>query len=117
MTLVGVVLSAPNMYYIEEDAGIGLDPIMWDFTGATSRSALLYLDAMTGKLVTVVDMGDSVHSAAASDAPAVIQQATGSGLTVHGHFRRVYDAHGELIAEGDVSTVEINATNSILRAY
>lgn len=58
--LVGVVLSAPDMYYVEEDAGLGVPPTIWDFSGITSRSVGLYFDAQTGKLVAVLDMGDSV---------------------------------------------------------
>ena len=116
--LVGVVLSGQNMYYLEEDAGIGLPPIMWNFTSAPIRTAVVYLDAMTGRLVTVIDMGDSVHTAAAPDpAAAVIQQRSGSGLLVQGDFHRVWDADGKLIAEGEIGAVQIDAANRVARAF
>lgn len=115
--LVGVILSAPDMYYVEEDAGLGMPPTIWDFSGATARTAVLYLDATTGKLVSVLDMGDSVHAASADSAAAVIQQRSGSSLIVSGNFRRVYDAGGQLVAEGDVGSVEIDAANRVVRAF
>lgn len=119
ITVVGVVLSAPDMYYLEEDAGLGLPPTIWDFSGLTSRSAALYMDAYTGKLVAVMDMGDSVHAASADNAADIIQRRSGAGLIVSGHFRRVYDGDGRLVGEGEgeISSVEIDAANRVVHAY
>ncbi|MBD3292053.1 MAG: hypothetical protein GF393_03955 [Armatimonadia bacterium] len=116
--LAGIVLSAPNMYYIEEDAGIGVPPKIWDFTGATSRSCVLYMNTETGKLVTVVDLGDSVHSAAADGPSAgITQQQSGGGTIIRGAFKRVWDADGVMVAEGEIGTIEIDAANRVVRAF
>lgn len=105
------------MYYVEEDRGVGLPPIMWDFTGATSRTAVLYLNAYTGELVTVVDMGDSIHSASADGRAPVTHESSDSSTIAHGDFRRVWDAEGRLVAEGQIGSVEIDAANRVVRAY
>ena len=117
MSLVGVVLSAPNMYYVEEDAGVGTPTIMWDFTGATSRTAALYFNAHTGKLVTVIDVGDSIHSASADGMTGLTHEQAGSTTIARGEFRRVWNADGELVAEGEIGAVEIDATRCVVRAY
>lgn len=114
--MAGVVLSGPDMYYVEEDAGVGVPPVMWDFDGGTPRTIVLYFKADDGKLVTVMDMGDSVHSASADGGAVVTQQQSGSGMIVHGDFERVYDGTGQLIAEG-VAAVEIDAAGRVLRAF
>ncbi|MBD3292054.1 MAG: hypothetical protein GF393_03960 [Armatimonadia bacterium] len=115
--LAGVVLSAPNMYYIEEDAGIGVPPKMWDFTGATSRTALVYMNAVNGKVVSVVDMGDTVHTTAADAVPGISQEFSGSSVIASGDFKRVWNADAELVAEGDIGAVEIDAARGVVRAF
>lgn len=117
MYLVGVVLSAPDMYYVEEDAGVGVPTVIWDFGGLTSRTAVLYFSAMTGKLAAVIDMGDSVHTAAAAGAADVSHEQRGASTIVRGDFRRVYDAEGQLVAEGNVGEVEIDAASRVVRAF
>lgn len=115
--VVGVLLSAADMYYVEEDAGLGLPPVTWDFSGLTSRSAILYFNARSGKLVAVMDMGDSVYSASAGEAQAISHERNGSSTIVRGQFRRVYGADGELVAEGNVGMVEIDAAGRVTQAF
>jgi len=79
---------------------------------------LLYLDVYTGKLVSVVDMGDSVHSAAVSGAShGVTQEHTATGVIARGDFQRVWNSEGELIAKGEIGTVEIDANTGVVQAF
>lgn len=114
--LVGIVLSAPDMYYLEEDAGLGIPPTVWDFTGITSRTAALYFDGQDGKLVAVMDMGDSVHTASAASSAGITHEQRGSSTIARGDFRRVYDRTGQLIAEA-VGAVELDAANRVVRSF
>lgn len=114
---LGVVVSAPDMYYVEEDAGMGLPPTVWDFSGLTSRTAVLYFNAESGKLVAVMDMGDSVYTASTDGGVCISQEQRGPNAVVRGDFRRVYDSAGELIAEGDISEVEIDVASRVVRAF
>jgi len=115
--LVGVVWSATDMYYVEQDAGLGQEPTLWDMPG-TSRSIALYLNSETGKLVSILDLDDdiaTVSSVAAGD--ALTHEVKAASTTVHGSFRAVYGTDGELVAEGEIGAVEIDASQGVVRVF
>jgi hypothetical protein len=116
--LVGVLISAPDMYYVEQDAGIGAAPRIWDLSRRTSRSILLYLDANTGRLVSILDFDDDTGAVGAAAAgEGITHRVHGASTTVHGSFNRVWDDAGGLVAEGEIGAVEINASKRVVRAF
>ncbi|MBD3291782.1 MAG: hypothetical protein GF393_02595 [Armatimonadia bacterium] len=116
--LVGVVWSAEDMYYVEQDSGVGEEPRIWDLSGRTSRSIVLYLDGDTGTLVAILDLDDdtsTVTPAAAAD--VVSHEVSGGSTTVRGNVRAVYGPDGQLVAEGEIGAVEIDAARGVVRAF
>ncbi|MBD3291783.1 MAG: hypothetical protein GF393_02600, partial [Armatimonadia bacterium] len=115
--LVGVIWSAPDMFYVEQDSGINEEPTIWDLSGRTSRSILLYLDAETGKLVSILDLDDDTTTAAAGHAAAISHEHSDADTIARGDFSAVYGPDGELVAEGEIGAVEIDAQRGVVRAY
>ncbi|MBD3292469.1 MAG: hypothetical protein GF393_06065, partial [Armatimonadia bacterium] len=113
--LVGVVWSAIEMYYVEQDEGAGAPTTLWDLSGQTSRSIALYLDANTGRLVSILDLDDDVTTA--STGAALVHEQNGAATTVRGDVRAVYGPDGELVADGEIGSVEIDAAQGVVRAY
>lgn len=116
--VVGVVCSCPDMYYVEQDEGMGKEPTIWDLSRSTSRSIILYFNAATGELVAVLDLDE--NNAAVSTASmtnAITHEATGASITVRGSFRAVYGPVGETVAEGEIGAVEIDADRGVVRAF
>lgn len=114
--LAGVVWSAQNMYYIEQDEGLGADTTLWDMPGI-SRSIALYFDGTTGKLVSVLDLDDDTTTATADSTGGLSHRLNGCVTTVRGNVRAVYGPDGELVADGDVGAVEIDADRGVVRAF
>jgi len=115
--LVGIVWSVPEMFYVEQDSGIGGQPTLWDMPG-TSRTIVLYLDADSGKLVSILDLDDdtsTVNSAAARN--ALTHEPSAIGATVRGDFRAVYGPDGQIVADGNIGAVEIDAGAGVVRAF
>lgn len=115
--LVGVIWSAQDMYYVEQDEGLGVTPTIWDLSGQTSRSIALYLNAYTGRLVSILDLDDVLTAASGEATSGITHEVTGAATTIRGDFRRVWDAHGQLVAEGDIGMVQIDAAGRVSRAF
>jgi hypothetical protein len=83
----------------------------------TSRTIVLYLNARSGKLVSILDLDDdtsTVTTAAATD--AVSHEVVGASTIVRGDFRAAYGPDGEMVAEGQIGEVEIDAERGVVRA-
>jgi Tol biopolymer transport system component len=112
-TLVGVRLTADWVGRLHQDAGPGEDT-MWNFKSLQATAAVVHLDAQSGKVASVIVLKDSVYPSA-EGGPAVTESVEGATTVVRGPIRAVYGANGELVAEGDIGTVEIDGTAT--RAY
>ena len=99
--LVGLRVEADNILNLREDQGTGEDPSWWNIVAESPSSVLLYLDAHTGKLVSVLLTRDTVYPAAAAQVEHTLD---GSTLRVAGDVAAVYANGGELVAE-DVGAV------------
>jgi len=112
--LAAVRLRAGEIVNLREDAGIGMQAIKWDFDAENPTSAILYFNAETGKLVSVLLNRSSTYPSAVGVAD-VAHSITGARTQVAGDFTAVYDDAGALVA-GDVHTVELEA-GRLVRAY
>jgi TolB protein len=66
-TLAGVRITANRVKTVVEDAGRGRAPRIWDVGGTPPVGAVLvFLDANTGKITTVLGVGDEAFDAAGS---------------------------------------------------
>jgi dipeptidyl aminopeptidase/acylaminoacyl peptidase len=111
--LVGVSLEADWVARLHQDDGPGEDT-MWNFKSRIASAAVVYLDAYSGDVVSVIVLKDSVYPSGEGAGSAVTQSATSSTTVVNGPFQAVYDAAGELVAEGDIGTVEIDAAGGAI---
>ena len=109
--LVGLRVEAGSILNLREDQGIGQDPSWWNIVAESPSSVLLYLDAHTGKLVSVLLTRDTVYPAAAP----VAHTLDGGTLRVAGDIAAAYANGGELVAE-DVGAVEFECAR-LVRAF
>jgi len=127
MNLAGVVVEATEIVNLREDAGRGVEPITWLLDPLDAGAALLYFDADTGKLVSVLAVRESAYPAAASagarsadatsagaagDAPAWTQSAHGDRLVVEGDFSAVFDADGRNATPDGARRVVLDASGT-----
>jgi len=115
--LVGVAVSSPEMYYVEQDEGIGAEPTLWDLSRSTSRSVVLYFNANSGDLMSVLDLDDDTSAVTTAAAGPVTHEHSGVSTTVRGSFNAVYGPDGELVTDGQFGTVEIDANQGVVRAF
>lgn len=117
-SLCAVRLRAGEIVNLREDTGIGMRPIKWDFDAENPTSALLYFNANTGKLVSVLLNRSSTYPSSAAEPPGEIDvshSVTAARTQIRGDFTAVYDGDGVLVAQ-DVLTVELER-GSLIRAY
>ena len=112
--LVAVRLECNQIVNLREDAGLGAAPTRWDLDAQDATNAVLYLDANTGKLVSVLLTRDTSYPAAAGAAD-LAHSLNGLRTQVTGDFAAVYDDQGALVAE-DVGAVEFDGVR-LMRAF
>ncbi len=112
--LVGVLVEADEVVNLREDAGRGRQAVTWYFGDPGPGAAILYFNADTGKLVSVLTVEDSAYPAAAGR-PVLTQRLEGEALVVEGSFSAVFDAQGNRVA-ADVSAVTISAEGGVASA-
>ncbi len=113
--VVALEVTAPQLINIVQDAGAGEDADKWNLAGTTT-AALLMFDAQTGKLSSVLALEDQSLTAEAGTDGGPTFRPTGTGTTVTGSFSAVYDATGEIVAEGSIDSVEVDVEAGTTRA-
>ena len=108
LDLVGVELRANAIFNLREDKGMGVDPTLWSFD-PTAEALALYLDADTGKLVSVLQPSGSAPTGVA----AASASAKGGSTVIEGSFSRVWDGSGTLVGEGSISRVELGPAGEV----
>ncbi len=106
--LVALEVSASRLVNLVQDNGPGEAASRWNLAGGDAEAALLMFNSDSGKLIAVLSLQDEAYPTAA-DASGVSFSAEGAATTVSGSFGAVYGPDGELIAEGELSTVQIDA--------
>jgi len=114
--LCGVLVEAAEIVNLKQDAGRGLEPTTWLFDAHDPGAALLYFNADTGKLVSVLLAQDSVYPSAAGTGGAISQSVEGEGLVIQGRFSAVYDAQGDLVASDGATRVVLSAAGEVVSA-
>ncbi len=105
--VAAVKISAPYLVNIVQDAGPGETVERWPLSGEPS-AALLMFDADTGKVSSVLALQDATLPAAAGPRTGPTFREEGDRTIVEGPFSAVYDSTGELVAEGDIGSVEVD---------
>lgn len=99
-TPIGVVIEAAEVVNVREDGGRGQASRLWQFDALDPTAVILYFDAWTGKLQSVLVLRDqSYPSGAGAGGPVVTQRADGDALVAEGSFAAVFDATGARIAD------------------
>ncbi len=105
--VVALEVTAPELINVVQDSGAGEAADKWSLAGDTT-AALLLFNAQTGKLSSVLALEDTALTAAAGSDTAYNFSQTGNTITVQGDFSAAYDATGEVVAEGDICSVQID---------
>ncbi len=103
----GVAVEADQIVNLREDAGRGRQPTVWNLSPLNAGAALLYFDALTGKLASVLVSRDVVYPSA-SGASAATQSVQGDRVVVEGAFSAVFDGDGRNIAPGGARRVTLD---------
>jgi len=106
--LVGVIIEADEIANLKQDAGRGYEPDNWYLGDLDCGAAICYLDADTGKLVSVLTLQDSAYPSAAAARSGVAHSAGGDGLVAEGVFSAVFDAQGHNLAPGGATRVALD---------
>ncbi len=114
-SVVALRITAPQLVNVVQDSGPGESANHWDLSGDTT-AALLMFDADSGKLASVLALEDTALTASAGTQTGPAFRETGSGAAVTGAFSAVYDSTGELVAEGDIGSVEVDVEAGTTRA-
>jgi len=113
LMLAGVAVEAHKIVNLREDAGRDSEPTVWDLSSWNAGAVLLYFDAFTGKLASVLVARDVVYPSAANG--PVAPSLRGDRLIVGGDFVAVLDEAGDLVAE-NVGVVELGADGRVAHA-
>ncbi len=114
--VVALEVTAPQLINVVQDSGPGETAGKWSLAGTTT-AALLMFNPDSGKLSSVLALEDEALSAAADGQSGPTFEETATGTVVSGSFSAVYDAMGELVAEGDIDSVKVDTeagTTSVL---
>ena len=116
--LAALVVRAPEIVNLKEDAGRGLEPVTWQLDAVNAGALVLYFDANSGRLTTVLALRDAVLPTAAGAAPPVIASAVeGDRLVLRGDFVAVFDGRGRDLAPGGAATVALDASGAPVDVY
>ena len=116
LVLAAAVVEARRIVNLREDAGRRVAPTVWDLNPFDAGAAVLYFNAFTGKLTSVLTADDAVYPTAAGAGPGgtIRRRIEGDGLVVEGRFSAVFDAGGHNIAPGGATAVRIGADGPAL---
>ncbi len=123
MALAGVAVVATKIVNLREDAGRGLEPTLWQLDPLDAGAVLLYFDAYTGDLASVLAARDVAYPAARSadatdESPAPWRQRVEGGrLVVEGDFAAVFDAEGRNVVPDGAHRVVLDDTGAVVEAH
>ena len=110
--LAAFVVRAPEIVNLREDAGRGLEPVVWDLDALNAGALVLYFSADTGRLASVLAVRDTLLPTAAGP-PAGLAPAVEDGrLVLRADFVAVFDGQGRNLAPHGASTVALDASGA-----
>ena len=111
--LAGAVVEANAIVNLKQDAGRGVEPVVWQFGAPGAEALALYFDNVRGRLLAVLVMRDSVYPSQAGAAGALRHRAQGDRLVVEGDLAAIFDAQGRRIAPTGATAVALDADGHI----
>jgi len=105
--LAGVVVEG-QVANLREDAGRGHQPIVWELGSMDVGAAILYFNADTGKLQSVLAVRDTAYPSAVGDR-GWRQSVVDGRLVIEGDFCGVFDAAGHTLAPDGATRVALDA--------